>query len=414
MNPVRTVPARLVRWLPCQLVILLALGTLAAGGYFRWRWWTGQQLLRGGEEAVAAHEYGQAREQLARYLALQPSDGRACLLAARAARRLRQYDEASAHLRCCLQAGGPAEAVAVEYALIDVEKGEDGPVPALRERARDDELALPILEVLVQYDLDTGRLRQAQQDLTLYLARRPDDLQALLGRGAVWERLLSFADAREDYRTAVAAHPDSERARLRLADTLLLSGTPAEALEQYQWLAARWPQRHEVRLGLARCRHRLGDPEEALRLLDALLADSPEHGQALWERGQLELEAGRPTEAEPWLQKAVRALPFDRRVAYTLARCLLELHRRAETEALNARIAQLDADVRRLDQVQQEIMKSPDDAALRCEGGLIFLRNGERREGIRWLQLALRLDPRCAAARSALAEAETSEALPPR
>ena len=59
-----------------------------------------------------------------------------------------------------------------------------------------------------------------------------------------------------------------------------------------------------------------------------------------------------------------------------------------------------------LDQVRFEVMKRPGDAALRCEAGLLFLRNGERREGIRWLQMALRLDPGCEAARKALAEAE--------
>src|SRR5690348_9958316 len=317
------------------VILLLALAALGTGGYAGWRWWAARQLLRQAEEALAGHEYGKARGQLARYLAWRPGDSRGRLLAARAARRLRQYDEARAHLRLCRQAGGTAEAIVVEYALIDVQQGEDGPVPELRERAAqaDDDLALPILEVLVQYDLDTTRLRQAQHDLTLYLARRPDDLQALLGRGAVWEKLLSFADAQEDYRRAVAAHPDSELARLRLADALLISGTPAEALEHYEWLAARWPQRPEVRLGLARCHHRLGDPDEARRLLDALLAESPQHGEALWERGQLEMEAGRPAEAEPWLQRAVQALPFDRRVAYTLSRCLLELNRRQEAEA---------------------------------------------------------------------------------
>jgi tetratricopeptide (TPR) repeat protein len=391
------------------LVLLLLLG-FAAGGYAGWRWWTARQLLRQAEGALTGHEYGKAREQLTRYLERYPGDGRARLLAARAARRLRRYDEAEEQLRRCREAGGPAEALAVEHALLEVQQGADAPVPALRERAGvDDELGLQVLEVLIQYDLDTTRLRQAQEELTRYLARRPDDLQALLGRGALWERLLSFADAREDYRRAVAAHPDSERARLRLADALLLSGTPAEAREHYQWLQARRPERPEVRLGLARCRRQLGDAEEARRLLDALLAEFPQHGLALWERGQLDLEAGRPAEAEVWLQQAVRALPFDRRVAYALARCLQELDRPAEAAALRRRIATLDADVRRLGQVQQEVLTRPDDAALRCEGGLIFLRNGERREGIRWLRLALRLDPRCEAAQTALARAEAAE-----
>jgi tetratricopeptide (TPR) repeat protein len=393
------------------LALVLALVALAAAGYAGWRWRAGRQLLAQAEAALAEHEDAKAGETLARYLSLRPGDARGHLLAARAARRLREYDEAGTHLRLCRQAGGPEETVETELALISVQQGDGGPVPVLRARARgDDELALQVLEVLSHYDLETSQLRQAQEDLTAYLDRRPDDLDALLMRGAVWERLRFFADAREDYRRAVAAHPDSERARLRLADDLLTSGTPDEALEQYQWLLARWPDRRDARLGLARCRRRLGDADEARRLLDALLAEAPEAGEALWERGQLDLDAGRPADAEPRLRKAVRALPFDRRVAYSLSRCLLELNRREEAEAVNARIVRLDADVRRLDQVQRELMKRPNDAALCREAGLIFLRNGERREGIRWLRRALRLDPNSAAARSALAKAEAAEA----
>jgi predicted Zn-dependent protease len=287
-----------------------------------------------------------------------------------------------------------------------VERGE-GPAPGLRQRAEgDDELALVILEVLIQYDIDTYRLRQALHGLTRYLRARPDDLQALLARGYVWERFLAFADALGDYRKAVQAHPDSERARRKLAEALLIAGTPDEALGQYQWLAGRRPEQPEVRLGLARCRRLLGQAEEARRLLDGLLAGAPEDGEALWERGQLELDRGRAAEAEGWLRRAARASPHDRRVAYSLGRCLLALGRRAEAEQVNARVAEIDADLRRLNQVCQAVLEHPHDAALRCEGGLLFLRNGERQEGLKWLRLALRLDPACQAARDALAGAE--------
>src|SRR5262249_26047800 len=128
-----------------------------------------------------------------------------------------------------------------------------------------------------------------------------------------------------------------------------------------------------------------------------------------WERGQVDLDQDRPAEAEPWLRKAVAALPYDRRVAYMLSRCLLELDRRDEVAAVNARVAEIDADVRRLDELRQEILQHPNDAKLRCEGGLLFLRNGERREGIRWLQTALRLDPNNEKARSALANADSAD-----
>jgi tetratricopeptide (TPR) repeat protein len=251
-------------------------------------------------------------------------------------------------------------------------------------------------------------LWQALQELTHYLRSRPDDLQALLGRGFVWERFLSFRDALEDYRAAVAAHPDNEPARRHLAETLLIIGTPAEALVHYQWLEQRSPGRPEVGVGLARCHRRLGQPDEARNILDGLLAKTPDHGEALWERGQLALDEGEAAQAEPWLRQAAQQLPYDRRVHYSLYRCLLDLSRRAEAETVQVRVAQLDADLRQLEQVRQAVMKKPDDAALRCQGGKLFLRNGERQEGIRWLKLALRLDPNCQPAREALAQTDAS------
>ncbi len=383
-----------------------------------WRLWPRhRQFLREAEAALAARDYKKAREHLARYLSYRPADAHARLLAARAARELREYYEAYEHLRRCREEGGDIEAVETEMALIAVQRGEE-PTPRLMQRAaEDDELALVILEVLIQHDIDTYRLWQALHGLTRYLRARPEDLHALLSRGYVWERFLYFADALQDYRKAVAAHPDSERARLKLAETLLIAGTPNEALEQYEWLAGRRPALTpppdeaegigvRVKLGLAKCQRLLGRADEARRLLDALLASAPEDGEVLWERGQLELEAGRAGEADPWLRKAVRASPHDRRVAYSLARCLLALGRRDEAAQVNARVAEIDADLRRLDQVRQAVMQRPNDAALRCEGGLLFLKNGERQEGIRWLRLALRLDPNCQAARDALAGAE--------
>jgi tetratricopeptide (TPR) repeat protein len=383
---------------------LLAGAMLAAGLLVWWQW--PRQFLRQGEAALAAREYDKAHEYLARYLSHRPGDTHARLLAARAARRLREYYEAYEHLRRCREGGGDAEAIEIETALIAVQRGEE-PTPELRLRVdKDDELALVILEVLIQYDIDAYRLRQALHGLTRYLQSRPDDLQALLARGYVWERFLYFADALEDYRKAVETHPDSEPARRKLAETLLIAGTPNESLEQYEWLARRRPEQPEVRLGLARCRRRLGQIEEARRLLDALLASAPENGEALWERGQLELDEGRAAAAEEWLRKAVRANPHDRRVAYSLSRCLLALGRRHEADKVNARVAEIDAELRRIDQVRQAVMERPHDAALRCEGGLLFLRNGERQEGIRWLRLALRLDPNCQAARDALTRAE--------
>ncbi|MBX9581753.1 MAG: tetratricopeptide repeat protein [Gemmataceae bacterium] len=401
------------RW---RLVILLGLvaGVAAAAvGYSAWERRKVDRLLADGERALAAREYGQARELLDRYLAERPADAHARLLAARAARHTKAYRDAAEHLRRCRADGGEAEPIEVEEALLDVLTGDERPVPALRERARrDDDLALVVLEVLVQHDLDTYQLGYALDGFSRYLARRPDDLHALLGRGFVRERFLDFAAAAADYRRAVAAHPADDRARLKLADTLLIAGTPDEALEHYRWLADRWPDRPPVRLGLARCLRRLARPDEAATLLDGLLAEYPDHGETLWERGELELDRGRLEAAEPLLRKAAGKRPFDRRVQYALARCLRRHGRTAEADAADARVQQLDADLTRLGKLQDEVLHRPNDAALRVEGGLLFLRNGEREEGLRWLQLALRLDPDYRPAREALAATGLAPASP--
>lgn len=396
------------RWVIIGL-LLVAVATGVGGYTLRERRKT-DRVRAAGEEALAAREYARAREFLERYLVERPADTGARLLAARAARQARAYRDAREHLRRARADGGDPDTVSVEEQLLAVAQGDEEPVAGLRERARwDDDRAPAILEVLVQHDLDTYQLGAARDGFTRYLELRPDDLHALLGRGFVWERLLSFPDAVEDYRRAVAAHPDSDRARLKLADTLLIAGTPDEALAQYRWLADRWPERPPVRLGLARCHRRLGRPDEAIAILDGLLAEFPQHGEMLWERGELELEQGRPATAEPILRKAVAQRPFDRRVQYAMYRCLLRLDRAADAAKFDARVKQLDADLARLGQISTEVLRRPNDAALRCEGGLLFLRNGEREEGLRWLQLALRLDPTCEPARAAL----QSDVVPP-
>jgi tetratricopeptide (TPR) repeat protein len=403
---------RLGRVLLNRWAIVLTAAALIVAGFFGWREWTLRRLWRHGEEALAERRYADAQQHFSAYLAIRPKDADACLRAARAARRLRDYYEAGALLARAEQQGADAETVAVERQLIAVQQGDARPVAHLRERAgHGDDLALAILEVLVQFDIDTYQLRNALAGFTEYLKHRPGDLHALLGRGYVWERFLSFADALEDYRAAVKQHPDNAVARAHLARTLLTVGTPQDALEQYEWLAERWPDKLEVRLGLAQAWRRLGDAEKAGAKLDAILQAQPRHPEALWERGQLALDQDKAVEAEPYLRRAVDALPFDRRFVFSLYRCLLELGRADEAKEMQARVDRIDADLRRLEQLRDEVMQRPNDAQLRAEGGILFLRNGEREQGLRWLQLALRLDPNCREARLAL-ELAAKEANP--
>jgi Tfp pilus assembly protein PilF len=402
MNLLLTILGRFGRH-PWKLTLLAAL-LLGAVGVFAYLS-RGKELLRLAETDLAAHEYSKARQALNAYLTLWPRDARGHLLAARAARRLHDDDDALEHLRQARENGGSSEAIAIETRLINLQRLDDAPDDSLRRRAEQpDELGLVVLEALIQFDIDTYQLRLAQQELSLYLSRRPNDLQALLGRAFVWERFLNFADAVVDYRQAVAAHPENDPARFKLADALLIAGTPEEALTEYERLAQRWPDKREIRFGMAKCARRLGKLEEARVALETLAADWPDNGEVQWERGLVLLDQRRPREAEGPLRQAATLRPYDRRICYSLSQVLRGLDRPEEAQQWSARADQLDADVRRLHQVSQEVMQRPNDAKLRCEGGLLFLRNGEPQQARRWLEMALRLDPTCAEAQRLLAE----------
>ena len=391
---------------PRRLLLLAAaaVGLAAAGGGAAWCF-RAEPHLTAAEQALDRRDDAGARRELDVYLRAWPGNGRAHLLAARAARRLRLYDEAEDHLRACDRLKWDPQAVALERVLADVQRGDLKAERFLWDRVEAGGPDAPeVLEVLTQYYLDDYQLMRAKDCLDRYLRLRPDDVQALLGRAYIWERLLYFADAAEDYRRAVEHHPDDDKARLLLAKNLLVTGEPAEALTHFRRLEARHADDSEVRLGLARCGRRLGDLDEARRLLDGLLADRPDDAAALAERGLVALDQGRAEEAEDFLRWAVARAPHDREANYNLCQSLLRQGKDDEAKERLAAVGRLDADLARLDQVSKAVIQSPGDAGLRLEGGLLFLRSGEEAEGVRWLQQALRLDPTLRPAHQALAD----------
>jgi tetratricopeptide (TPR) repeat protein len=378
---------------------------IAAGaGWAVWHYRTAS-VLRDAEQAMERHDYDEARELLARYLQARPNAGRAHFLAARAARRLQRYDEAEEHLRTCQRLAYDPDAVALERTLSDVQRGNLRAEKPLWARVEtDDPQALAILEVLIQEYIDGYRLGRAVEALKLYLNKKPNDIQALLGRAYVFERLLYFGEATDDYRRAVAVAPDNDAARLRFAESLLIVGPPSAALVQFETLRSRCGDTPAVLLGLAKARRQLGQTEKAKDLLLVLLKDRPRNAAALVERGKVALEQEQYQEAESFLRQAVELDPHDREAHHNLSVALRQEGRGEEAAKEIDRVQEIDRDLRHLDRVTKAVLKSPVDPALRCEAAALFLANGEEQEGVRWLTFALRLDPGCVLAHRALAE----------
>jgi tetratricopeptide (TPR) repeat protein len=383
---------------------VVAVGLAAAAAYGGRALWL-EYHFRAAERAQERRDFGAARDHLAPYLAAYPESGPGHFLAARAARRAGRLDEAADHLDVCRRLRYRPDDVNLERVLLKVRRGESIDDKYLRERVEQGHPdALLILEVLTDDYLRNYRLYDALWSLNQYLERRPDETAPLVGRAFVWEKLFSFADAERDYRRALEVDPDHEVARRRLAELLLTRRDVHDAAAEYEHLRQRDPDNPAYLLGLARCRRQDGRLDEARRLLAALLERDAHYPGALTEMGRVANDDGRPAEAIDWLRRAVADAPADRVAYSTLLNCLRLAGRDQEERACRATLDRLDADLKRIDELTRAALNRPYDADLRCELGVLFLRNGEEAEGLRWLGLALEQSPAHKDAHRALAE----------
>jgi predicted Zn-dependent protease len=95
------------------------------------------------------------------------------------------------------------------------------------------------------------------------------------------------------------------------------------------------------------------------------------------------------------------ACPYWQRLQFV---CLRQGGRQAEAKALQDQLKRLQTDQDRLQRLQGAMRDKPADAALRSEMGSLLLRLGQTEEGVRWLQSALKKDPKHKTTHRALAD----------
>jgi tetratricopeptide (TPR) repeat protein len=385
------------------LLVLIGLGAAFAGT----QWWA-LRHYRAARAEMGRYHTAVARGHLEEYLKVWPRDPDALLLAARAARRSATYDAAELFLARAEKAGARPEDVVLERLLLRAERGEVDEVrPFCRALLDGDGPDAPLaLEAVARGLLRTYRLQDALAVLDRWQQLQPDNTQALFLRGLAYDHLDRRHDALTAFRRALQADAEHDEARLSLVRVLLLNGQYAEATPHLEYLRTRLPGNLEVPVLLARCRAALPERRaEAVELLDGVLAQAPHYAPALAERGRLALEAGQLEQAEPWLREAVRRAPEVVPTHVHFQRCLLGLGKAAEAAGVEARLQQMEKDIRRLQEITQtELQQAPHSARLQCEAGVISLRGGLVAEGLRWLHSALKEDPNYAPAHQALAD----------
>jgi predicted Zn-dependent protease len=384
------------------------LGFLAATAYAATCFLRAEYEFRAARQALEHRDFAGAHDHLGRCLQLWPAPDPRRFLAAQTARRAGAYDDAERLLADCARRRPKSQAVARERDLLRAERGGlNGALEAsLWAAAEEGGPGVPlVLEALARAYLYSYRLDDALRTLEAWLRLQPEEAGAFLWRGWVWQAKEDVPRALADYRRTLDLDPEYFDARLHLAQLLAASGEdPAEAADHLERLRQRQPENPTVLLVLAHCRRRLAQPAEARRILDALLAGHADSAAALRERGALALSEGDTAAAEDWLRRSVAADPYDYESAYQLGQCLERLGRKDEAREYLDRSARIEADLGRLHRLTAEVSRSPGDLALRCEAGMICLRNGQTAEGLRWLEGALQLDPACRGAHQALAE----------
>ncbi len=390
------------------LLAALLVGVAALGLVPVWSALWAKHHLQAAREAEHKREFVSAREHIDEYLRLRPRDAEAHLLAARIARRAGDYPRAEEHLTRCAALAGSSKALALERVLLRAQQGDMPPNLEAQFRIWVDEGhpdSVLILEVVSQQFMRTYRLSDAADALDRWLQLAPDDVWAHWRRGWVFERLNRFDEAMSDYECAVAAAPDLEGPRLRLANALLNGkNNPGEALKHFERMYDHGQRDPAVLMGLAQCRWELGDEDQARKLLDGLLASHPDDPALLTELGRMALQMGRTEEAEARLEEAVRLDPISHAAHWALYECLEKQGRKAEAEEHHARADQIKADLDRMQQLTRQLQREPRDPAPRAEIAALFLRLGEPKEAVAWYNRALELDPYLESAHKGLAD----------
>jgi tetratricopeptide (TPR) repeat protein len=389
-------------------LLIVLIGLIGFAFYFAgWQFWAEyhyRAALRALEQSVSTQtreHLNQARAHLVLCLQVRPNSLDTNLLAARASRRLLAYDDAEQYLRQYKKLDGVPEALDLEHTLIQVQRGDLSKETeaflwyCVKNEHQDKIL---ILEALAREYLQTYQLQSVLECLNQWLELQPNALQALLWRAQV-ERVVSrFNMAIDDYEEALKLDPDCDEARLNLAEILVYVHKPMEAAVHFDYLADRQPGNVAVVLGQARCKEELGEIEESRKLFDRLVRVKPDDPQVLAESGKLLLNTGQLTEAEARLREALRLAPYEREALFSMYKCLEQQGKKAEAKKYLDESNRVEKELDEIKTITLQIMQMQfrKDAALRCKAARILMRNGQEKEGKRWLDDALRVDPQFA------------------
>jgi tetratricopeptide (TPR) repeat protein len=281
--------------------------------------------------------------------------------------------------------------------------------------------------------LQTGQLDEAIRAWELYLAQRPDHLEARSNLGATFARLGRYAEAIEQYQRALTFNKSHAGVRFNLAVALYKSGRLAAAAPELEEVVGQQPGNHKAALLLADCYLQLGENKKVVDLLMPRAGRTEDRALA-YLLGTALIRDRQVEQGQVWIERIMRQgdsaearllIGTSHLLAMETAEALKELEQAIRLDpnlpsahSYYGRALLLAGDAERARTVfQRELVNNPNNFEAHLHLGLIYKQAQQPDIARKYLQRALELRPGEPNARLYLAslqisQGNTLEALP--
>ena len=385
------------------ILLIVAIGSYAA---YRWGDWRVQWEMR--KVQVALRDFGaeSALPTAERLLQLAPESGESHMLMARVLRRLGRLDEVRRCLDRAAQLGIRQDRIDREELMALAQVGQlEKALPHLPKLLADPrEDGADICEAFINGFFVSHRFGEALRILEAWEKDYPTDPRPYQFRGLYAVQNQAHNDAAEQFGKAFRLAPHRWDIRLQYAVSLLNLNRASEAIELLRAMPADRKKEKRFELTLARALTEIGELGDAEKLLRSLLETNSNDPDVLLAVARLELDANRPNEALPLIEKAIAARSFDSELRFAHGNALRLLGRQEEAKREFEYVVKATDARQRRQILKERLAANEGDMEARYEMADLAVEFSPPSDRLFWLRSIVELDPRQKRAHQLLAD----------
>jgi len=251
-----------------------------------------------------------------------------------------------------------------------------------------------VAKALAKVGIETFRFGTAREAIERWKRDAPNDPQPYLWEAEVGLRIGSETQRLVPlYRAALQRDPESDEARLGLAEALRKEGQLEDASRLYEDYLTRHPEDANALTGAGLNALERGDPETARQRLEAALQHDPRALEALKGLGRVALASGDLDQARDALERAWERDPQEPQIAYQLALIHRRLGNETEAERYRAITERLQREIEEIRTLRDALVEQPNNVDRMYEAARWLIEHGQPEEALRWTKRILSLQP---------------------